>query len=59
MLGNYVFIVTGLVAMTFGTLTLAWAARYPERKVPPILLIGPLLTGLVSLAEGVSRVSAG
>lgn len=57
MLGNYFFIVSGLLAAGWGTTLIVWTRRNPDRKPHFILMCGPIVTGLVALAEGLARVA--
>jgi hypothetical protein len=57
MFGDYFFIVSGLLAAGWGTAMILWVRFNPDRRPPLILLGGPVATGLVAVAEGLSRVT--
>jgi hypothetical protein len=57
MFGNYFLIVSGAIAAGWGIAVIVWVRRNPDRRPPLILLGGPVATGLVAVAEGLSRVA--
>lgn len=57
MLGDYYFLVTGLVGIVSTTMLIAWCQRYPDRRIPPVLLAGPIVTGALAVIEGAGRLN--
>ena len=56
MFGDSIFIITGLISIMWTTALIGWCARHPGERVPLILLAGPIVTGALTMAEGIGRI---
>jgi hypothetical protein len=55
MFGIYYLAVIGLISMTWSAFTMVWLCRNPGKPPPVTFAAGPLVTGAITLAEGVAQ----